>query len=61
MSVDGQDAILVKGLWLLEGVLKTTRKIIYQFIWGGRRGMSWKSMLLPKVEGGLGLWDPVLL
>lgn len=46
-----------QGLCLLKGVLKVARKIIYQFIWAGRKGMTCSRMTFLKVEVGLGLWD----
>lgn len=35
--------------------------MIYKFIWNEGQGMIWWRVVLPKLEGGLGLKDPCLL
>lgn len=36
---------------------KKLRKMAYQFIWDGRKGIHWFQMIPPKNEGGLGERD----
>lgn len=36
-------------------VVNKVRKLSYQFILDGRKGISWNQMVLSKREGGLGV------
>lgn len=42
---------------LPKRILKKARSIIYIFVWGNKKGVSWRHMSLCKEEGGLGLRD----
>lgn len=33
-------------------IVEKVRKVVYQFIWDDRKGLSWAEMVLPRIEGG---------
>lgn len=47
----------LQGLHLPKGVLDCVRKIIYAFLWGGRKGISWRQMSKKRTNKGMGLND----
>lgn len=61
LDVIGKTIILVPRNGLTSSNFKLARHIIYRFIWGDRRDISWRRMILDKNEGGLRLRNPCLL
>lgn len=50
-----------QGIPLPASIIKKIKKLTYQFIWDGRKGIPWSQMILPKAEKGLGVSYPIPL
>lgn len=46
-----------QDVFLPKGVLDSVWKIIYTFIWEGRKGIEWRQMTKAKGDGRIGLKD----
>lgn len=46
---------LVPRLIATKRVLDMVRKIVYAYVWDGRKGISWRQMAKTKQDGGIGL------
>lgn len=44
-----------------KGILDSMRKLIYSFVWDGRKGISWRQMTKIKDHRGIGLRDIKLM
>lgn len=53
--IAGNYTYWAQGVALPSSVHKKIQKLVYHFIWDGRKGIPWSQMALPKEEGGLGV------
>lgn len=53
----GKFGFLVQSNIVLRAALEALQSITYQFIWGTQREVSWRNMIKPKQQGGIGVRD----
>lgn len=53
----GKPNFIFQGLKFAKDLLEEMRKIVYVFVWDGRKGIGWRQMEKCKKHEGIGLRD----